>query len=65
MYLILAGLLGFCLLGAPTAAVANNFHVVLNGFSQEVVASGNYGGVLGTNARTISWWYRSHVNTFP
>jgi hypothetical protein len=62
---LIIGLIAASLAGAPTAAVANNFHLVLNGFSQEVVASDDYGGVLGTNARTISWWYRSHVNSFP
>lgn len=64
-HLTLLALATVCLTGSPTAAFDNSFSVVLNGFSQEVVASDDYGGVLGTNARTISWWYRSHVNSFP
>ena len=61
----IAGFIAVALVGSPSAAFSNNFHIVLNGFSQEVHASDGYTGVLGTNARTLSWWYRSHVNSFP
>ena len=63
---IITGLMGASLLGSTTDAVAaNDFHVVLNGFSQEVHASDGYTGILGTSERTLSWWYRSHVGSFP
>ena len=63
---IITGLMGVSLLGTTTDAVAaNNFHLVLNGFSQEVHAADGYDGVTGTNARTLSWWYRSHIGSFP
>ncbi len=61
----ITGLIVVSLLGGATDAAANNFHVVLNGFSQEVHASDEYTGVLGTSARTVSWWYRSHESSFP
>ena len=47
------------------SAAPNDYHVVLNGFSQEVHASDGYEGILGSGARTISWWYRSHQTAFP
>ena len=62
---IISALMGIGLLAAASGAAANNFHVVLNGFSQDVVAADGYTGILGGSARTISWWYRSHVNSFP
>ena len=57
--------IGLALNGTPQVASAafNDFHIVLNGFSREVVVS-DYDGVLGTSARTISWWYRSRVTSF-
>ena len=63
--LIVALLPGALAFAVATSAAASDFHLVLNGFSQEVHASDDYRGVTGTNARTISWWYRSHVNSFP
>ncbi len=62
---IITTIMAVGLLGTPCAAVANNFHVVLNGFSQEVHAADGYDGVTGTSARTFAWWYRSHVTPFP
>ena len=62
---VIGALVGVVLLTAPMAASANNFHLVLNGFSQEVHASDGYEGILGTGARTVGWWYRSHQAAFP
>jgi len=55
----------FCPAVPPGPPGPNAYHTVLNGFSRQVIASDNYTGVLGTSARTVSWWYRSHVSTFP
>ncbi len=57
--------LASCLLAIPSTADASTRHLVLNGFSQEVHSSDGYTGVVGTSARTLSWWYRSHVAPFP
>jgi hypothetical protein len=57
--------MGAFLLSISTAAAANDAQVVLNGFGQEVQASDGYEGILGSGARTISWWYRSHQAAFP
>jgi len=66
MRLFIGGrLLGVLLLMAPLASAAADFDVVLNGFSQEVQTTDAYPGILGTSARSISWWYRSHVDSFP
>lgn len=62
---IIAGITGLILIASPFTGSANDFHVVLNGFSQEVQTADPFAGILGTSARTISWWYRSHVNSFP
>jgi len=62
---VIAGLIGVFLLGSTTNAAGNNFHLVLNGFSQEVHALDGYEGILGSGARSVSWWYRSHQPTFP
>jgi hypothetical protein len=62
---IITALIGVFLLGSTTDAAGNDSHIVLNGFSQEVHASDGYEGILGSGARTISWWYRSHQATFP
>ncbi len=62
---IVTVVLGFSTLAGPAGAFDNDYHLVLNGFSQEVHASDGYFGVLGTSARTISWWYRSHDQSFP
>lgn len=61
---VITGLMGAFLLSISTAAAANDAQVVLNGFSQEVQASDGYEGILGSDARTISWWYRSHQASF-
>ena len=62
---IITGLIGVFLLGSMTDAAGNDSQIVLNGFSQEVHASDGYEGILGSGARTVSWWYRSHQATFP
>jgi hypothetical protein len=59
------GFLAVAVIGTPSAAGADHSHLVLNGFSQEVHASDGYEGILGTGARTVSWWYRSHQASFP
>jgi hypothetical protein len=61
----ITGLIVLSLMGSATDAAANNFHVVLNGFSQEVHTVDEYKGIVGTSARSVSWWYRSHVSSFP
>jgi hypothetical protein len=62
---LIAGLIAASAVANPIAATANNFHLVLNGFSQEVHAADGYEGILGTGARSVSWWYRSHQPAFP
>lgn len=55
----------FCPAVPPGPPGPNAYHVVLNGFSRQVLTSDSYPGILGTSARTVSWWYRSHVGSFP
>jgi len=55
----------FCPVVPPGPPGPNAYHVVLNGIGSQVIAADSYPGILGTGARTVSWWYRSHVNTFP
>jgi len=55
----------FCPVVPPGPPGPNAYHVVLNGIGSQVLAADAYAGVLGTSARTVSWWYRSHVNSFP
>ncbi len=62
---IIAMLLGLSTLAGKSSAFDNDFHVVLNGIGREVIANDSYTGILDTDARTISWWYRSHIGTFP
>jgi hypothetical protein len=62
---IIAGAIAASLLGSRASGISNDYHLVLNGFSQEVHASDGYTGILGTRGRTLSWWYRSHDASFP
>jgi hypothetical protein len=50
----LLGLVAAVVCAHSTTAAANNSHLVLNGFSEEVHASDGYEGILGTGARSVS-----------
>ena len=55
----------FCPAVPPGPPGPNAYHTVLNGFSRQVIGSDGYPGILGGSARTVSWWYRSHVSSLP